>query len=98
MGEQLRVTPSALVRSGNELGVIAEDLQLAHHRVENLRSWQIGATNIDAALNHLADHWRYGMSKMVESVRFTGEALVAAGRTYGDVEIKLADVFQRGQS
>ncbi len=84
------VTPEELIRSGNQLKAIAEDLRLAHKRVEGLRSSQLGSKTIDSALNHFADHWKYGMSKMVEKVDMTGEALLAAGRQYAGVEASIA--------
>ncbi len=84
------VTPEELIRSGNQLKAIAEDLRLAHKRVEGLRSSQLGSKTIDSALNHFADHWKYGMSKMVEKVDMTGEALLAAGRQSAGVEARIA--------
>jgi hypothetical protein len=84
------VTPEELIRSGNQLKAIAEDLRLAHQRVEGLRSSQLGSKAIDSALNHFADHWKYGMNKMVEKVDMTGEALLAAGRQYAGVEADIA--------
>lgn len=84
------VTPEELIRSGNQLKAIAEDLRLAHRRVEGLRSAQLGSKTIDSALNHFADHWKYGMNRMVDKVDMTGEALLAAGRQYAGVEASLA--------
>jgi hypothetical protein len=84
------VTPEELIRSGNQLKAIAEDLRLAHRRVESLRSSQLGSKTIDSALNHFADHWKYGMNKMVEKVDMTGEALLAAGRQYAGVDANIA--------
>jgi hypothetical protein len=84
------VTPEELIRSGNQLKAIAEDLRLAHRRVESLRSSHLGSKTIDSALNHFADHWKYGMNRMVEKVDMTGEALLAAGRQYAGVEAGIA--------
>ena len=80
------VTPEALIQSGHQLNAIAEDLGFAHHGVEGLRSRQLGSKTIDSALNHFADHWKYGMQKMVEKVDMTGEALLSAGQQYTAVE------------
>lgn len=87
------VTPEELIQSGNQLKAIAQDLQFAHHRVEGLRSAQLGAKRIDSALNHFADHWKYGMGKMVEKVGMTGEALLSAGQTYTAVDSSIAAVL-----
>ncbi len=80
------VTPEDLIKSGHQLKAIAQDLGFAHHRVEGLRSRQLGSRAIDSALNHFADHWKYGMHKMVEKVEMTGEALLSAGHQYAAVE------------
>jgi len=74
---------------------IAHRLEL--HRVEGLRSSQLGSKSIDSALNHFADHWHYGMNKMVKKVDMTGEALLAAGQRYTDVDAKIAAVTQQLQ-
>ena len=84
------VTPEQLIQSGNQLKAIAQDLQFAHHRVEGLRSAQLGSKAVDSALNHFANHWKYGMNKMVEKVAMTGEALLSAGQTYAAVDASIA--------
>ncbi len=58
---------------------MAEDLRVAHRRVEGLRSRDLGSRTVDQALNHFADHWDYGMARMVKSVEWTAEALRSAG-------------------
>ena len=85
------VTPEDLIKSGQQLKAIAQDLQFAHHRVEGLRSAQLGSKRIDSALNHFADHWKYGMNKMVEKVDMTGQALLSAGERYAAVDASIAD-------
>ena len=87
------VTPEELIRSGHQLQAIAEDLRHAHHRVEGLRSKQLGSKTIDSALNHFADHWKYGMNKMVEKVDMTGAALLAAGEQYAGVDAAIGAVL-----
>ena len=84
------VTPDQLIDSGQQLKAIAQDLQFAHKRVEGLQSSQLGSKSIDSALNHFADHWKYGMKKMVEKVDMTGEALLAAGERYTAVDSTIA--------
>lgn len=84
------VTPEELIQSGQQLKAIAQDLQSAHHRVESLRSAQLGSHRIDSALNHFADHWQHGMRRLVERVDMTGEALLAAGKQYADVDSGIA--------
>jgi sRNA-binding protein len=84
------VTPEELTQSGHQLKVIAQDLQSAHRRVESLRSAQLGSRRIDSALNHFADHWQYGMRRMVERVDMTGEALLSAGQQYVAVDKTIA--------
>jgi hypothetical protein len=87
---RIDVTPEELIKSGHQLKAIAQDLGFAHHRVEGLRSRQLGSKTIDSALNHFADHWKYGMNKMVEKVDMTGEALLSAGQQYAAVEAAIA--------
>lgn len=89
------VTPEELIQSGQQLKAIAQDLQFAHRRVEGLRSAQLGSRRIDSALNHFADHWQYGMRRMVERVDMTGEALLAAGQQYAGVDSSIG--FALGQ-
>lgn len=84
------VTPDELIQSGQQLKAIAQDLQFAHHRVEGLRSAQLGSKRIDSALNNFADHWQYGMRKIVEKVDMTGEALLSAGQSYAGVDSAVA--------
>ena len=84
------VTPEELIRSGQTLKAIAEDLRAAHHRVEGLRSAQLGSKPIDSALNHFANEWKYGMSKIVEKVDMTGEALLSDGQQYAGVDTAVA--------
>ena len=87
----IEVTPDQLIGSGQQLKAIAEDLGSAHHRVEGLRSSQLGSKSIDSALNHFADHWSYGMHRMVKKVDMTGEALLVAGRGYAGLESDLSE-------
>jgi hypothetical protein len=87
------VTPDQLIDSGHQLQAIAQDLQSAHHRVEGLRSAQLGSKSIDSALNHFANQWKYGMNKMVEKVDMTGAALLAAGQRYTDVDASIIHAF-----
>jgi hypothetical protein len=84
------VTPEQLINSGQQLKAIAQDLGFAHKRVEGLLSSQLGSRSIDSALNHFADHWKYGMDKMVKKVDMTGEALLAAGQRYTAVDNNIA--------
>jgi hypothetical protein len=84
------VTPDDLIRSGQTLKAIAEDLRSAHHRVEALRSAQLGSKSIDSALNHFANEWKYGMHKIVEKVDMTGEAILSAGQQYAGVDTAVA--------
>ncbi len=86
----IQVTPDELIGSGQQLKVIAEDLRHAHDRVKGLLSSQLGSKRIDSALNSFADHWNYGMNKMVSKVDMTGEALLAAGRQYAAVDASVA--------
>jgi uncharacterized protein YukE len=90
----LSVTPDELIDSGQQLKVIAEDLRHAHNRVKDIRSAQLGSKRIDSALNAFADHWNYGMNKMVTKVDMTGEALLAAGRQYAAVDASVASGAQ----
>lgn len=92
----IQVTPEELIDSGQQLKVIAEDLHHAHDRVKGLRSSQLGSKRIDSALNSFADHWNYGMNKMVSKVDMTGEALLAAGRQYAAVDASVAAGAQAG--
>jgi len=82
----IQVTPDELIDSGQQLKAIADDLRHAHDRVKDLRSKQVGSKRIDSALNAFADHWNYGMNKMVGKVDMTGEALLAAGQQYAAVD------------
>lgn len=84
------VTPDELIGSGQQLKVIAEDLRHAHNRVKDLRSAQLGSKRIDSALNAFADHWNYGMNKIVSKVDMTGEALLSAGRQYAAADESVA--------
>ena len=86
----IQVTPEELIDSGQQLKAIAEDLRHAHDRVKDLSSAQLGSRRIDSALNTFADHWRYGMNKMVSKVDMTGEALLAAGRQYAAADESVA--------
>ena len=90
MQGHIDVTPEELIDSGQQLKVIAEDLRHAHDRVKGLRSAQLGSKRIDSALNSFADHWHYGMNKMVSKVDMTGEALLSAGRQYAAVDAAVA--------
>ena len=92
------VTPDDLIHSGQTLKAIAEDLRSAHHRVEGLRSAQLGSKAIDSALNHFANEWKYGMHKIVEKVDMTGEALLAAGQQYAGVDTSVASVARGAKS
>lgn len=91
-----QVTPEQLFRSKRELQTVAEDLRVAHRRVEGLRSRDLGSRAIDQALNHFADHWDYGMTRMVKSVEWTAEALRSAGQTYGDAEAAIDSGLRGG--
>jgi hypothetical protein len=91
----IEVTPAELIDSGHTLKAIADDLRSAHHRVEGLRRSQLGSRTIDSALNHFADEWRYGMSKIVQKVDMTGAALLAAGEQYAGVESAVATAARR---
>ena len=84
------VTPDQLIDSGQQLKAIAQDLGFAHDRVEGLRSSQLGSKSIDSALNHFADHWMFGMGRLVKKVDMTGEALLVAGRSYASLESDLS--------
>ena len=86
----IEVTPEELIKGGQTLKAIAEDLRSAHHRVEGLRRSQLGSRAIDSALNHFADEWKYGMNKIVEKVDMTGEAILAAGQQYAGVDSAVA--------
>jgi hypothetical protein len=86
----IEVTPEELIRSGETLKAIADDLRLAHHRLEGLRRDQLGSRSIDSALDHFADEWKYGMKTLVEKVDMTGEALLSAGQAYVAVESAVA--------
>ena len=88
------VTPDELIDSGQQLKAIAEDLGSAHHRVEGLHSCQLGSKSVDSALNHFADHWNYGMRRLVKKVDMTGEALLVAGRGYASLESGLSAPWQ----
>ncbi len=90
----LQVTPEEIHRSAEQLRLIAADLRHAHRRVESLRSRDLGSRSIDGALNRFADHWDYGMAKMVKSVEWTAEALSSAAATYGDTEAALSSAFR----
>ena len=92
-GQQTRVDIAALVRSGHTLSVIAEDLDMSFHRIEGLRSRALGSRRMDSALNHFADHWKYGWGVMEEKLRATGAQLTAAARQYEAVEAALAHNF-----
>ena len=91
-----QVTPEQLFRSERELQTVAEDLRAAHRRVEGLRSRDLGSRAVDQALNHFADHWDYGMARMVKSVEWTAEALRSAGQTYGDAEAAIDSGLRGG--
>jgi len=88
------VTPDQLIDSGQQLKAIAADLGFAHHRIEGLRSRQLGSKSIDSALNDFADHWNYGMKRLVKKVDMTGEAILAAGQRYAAVEGALSAPIQ----
>lgn len=90
----LQVTPEQIFDSARQLRAIAEDLRDAHRRVEGLRSRDLGSRALDGALNRFADHWDYGMSRMVTSVEWTAEALSSAAATYGDAEAALGSAFR----
>jgi hypothetical protein len=91
------VTSDQLIDSGQQLKAIGQDLQFAHHRVEGLRSSQIGSKSIDSSLNQFADHWNYGMHRLVKKVDMTGEALLVAGQRYADLEAHIAAAPQASQ-
>ncbi len=96
MEGRIDVTPEELIDSGQQLKVIAEDLGHAHDRVKGLLSVQLGSKRIDSALNAFADHWHYGMNKMVGKVDMTGEALLSAGRQYAAVDATVASGTRAG--
>ena len=50
--------------------------------------------SIDSALNDFADHWNYGMKRLVKKVDMTGEAILAAGQRYAAVEDALSAPIQ----
>lgn len=91
-----QVNPEQIFRTSQELRTVAEDLRLAHRRVEGLRSRDLGSRVMDQALNHFTDHWNYGMARMVTSVEWTAEALRSAGQTYGDAEAAIDSAFRGG--
>ena len=45
-------------------------------------------------LNDFADHWNYGMKRLVKKVDMTGEAILAAGQRYAAVEGALSAPIQ----
>jgi hypothetical protein len=90
----IEVTPDQLIDSGQQLKAIAQDLHFAHNRVEGLRSSQLASKSIDSALNDFANHWHYGMNKLVKKVDMTGEALLAAGQRYAAVEGSISGTVQ----
>jgi hypothetical protein len=92
----LEVDPGRLLLDAKTLDAIAADLKFAHHRLDRLRTSDIGASNVTRALHHFADEWDYGMGRMVESVRFTAEALRVAGQQYTETESTLAETMLRG--
>ena len=87
------VDPRVLFENGRVLHALEEDLGYAHHRVEGLRSHDLGSRSLDGALNHFADHWEYGMNRMRARVKATGDALIVAARTYEQVDGLVATVI-----
>src|SRR5687767_11788813 len=92
-GRETRVDIAALMRSGHTLSAIAEDLDMSFHRIEGLRSRALGSRRIDGALNHFADHWKYGWGVMEDKLKATGAQLTAAAREYEAAEAALAQTF-----
>jgi hypothetical protein len=90
------VDPGELLRHAETLDAVAADLRFAHHRLDGLRTGDIGASNVTRALHRFADEWDYGMGRMVESVKFTAEALRVAGQGYSETESTLVERLLRG--
>ncbi len=89
------VDPGQLLRHANTLDVIAADLRFARRRLDGLRAADIGAANVTRALHRLADRWDYGMERMVDSVKFTADALRVAGQGYMETESTLVERLLR---
>jgi hypothetical protein len=92
-GRETRVELASLMRSGQMLGAVAEDLGFSFQRIEGLRSRALGSRRIDGALNHFADHWKFGWGVMEEKLKATGAQLAAAARQYEEVEAAMAQTF-----
>ncbi|MGH9022785.1 MAG: hypothetical protein ACRDV9_06765 [Acidimicrobiia bacterium] len=92
---RIEVDPSQLLRAAADLDAIQADLRLAVGRIAGLSGHRIGAVCIESALDHFADHWSYGMHQMVESVRFTAEALRMASDSYVEIERMIASGFDQ---
>ncbi|GEM_PF-3106451 len=92
-GRETQVDIAGLLKSGRALGAIAEDLGMSHHRIEGLRSKDLGSRRIDAALNQFADHWKYGWGVMEEKLKETSAKLTAAASQYEAIESTLARGF-----
>ena len=92
-GRETRVDIAGLLKSGQALGAISEDLGMSHHRIEGLRSKNLGSRRIDAALNQFADHWQYGWGVMKDKLKETSAQLSAAADQYEAIESTLARGF-----
>jgi hypothetical protein len=91
------VDPGQLLRHAEILDAVGADLRFAHHRLDGLRAGDLGASNVTRALHRFADEWDYGMDRMVDSVKFTAEALRVAGQGYAETESTLVErLFRDG--
>lgn len=90
---KIDVDAGALLESSRMLLAVSEDLRLSFHRIEGLRSRTLGSRRIDGALNHFADHWKYGWGVMETKLKEDGTALGAAATQYHEVEGAIAQAF-----
>jgi uncharacterized protein YukE len=93
---QIEVNPGELLQSAEVLDAIGDDLGSCRHHLEALRPGDVGASNISHALHRFADQWEYGMERMVESVKWTANALRTAGQGYTSVEDRIGSALGDG--
>ena len=93
----IEVDPAELLRHAETLDAIGADLKFALQRLDGLRMGDIGASSVTRALRRFADEWDYGLGRMVESVRFTADALRVAGQGYTEAESTLVESLLEGR-
>jgi len=89
------VDADELLAVGRLLDEVRDELSRLHGQMDDLRAHTVGSDQVSDALNHFADHWRFGLGRMRDRAGFVAAALAAAGRAYQALDAELAAGIHR---